>query len=323
MDTGKKDKDVFNDISQQYGLKTTRKNKTTVLYELDEKDGYGKMLVNRLFPGIDIYYNDYNTTYDFGGKFDMDNYLELSYSHEGTYEFELKDNRCIYVGEGEFIALHNIFESLHSRFPQRIFKGFAITFDIVTVNKLLQELFKELSIDIGTITGRLCAGGNVYVLKGDQEIQTVLEKIYHADPCSQAAYIKVKVLELLHLLSNGTVSDMKYSSRYYEKSTVLKVKHIKDHLTGELARHMTIDQLSKEHNITKTMLKTCFKDIYGLPPYEYLKKTRMNHAAELLRQGKYTVSEIAGLVGYQNASKFSSAFRDVMGVAPREYQKQY
>lgn len=322
MHTGKKDRDVFFDITQ-LGFKTTRKSGNTVLFELDEKDGYGKMLVNNLYPGINIYYNDYNTTNDFGGSFDMDNYLELSYSHEGTYEFELKDNRCIYIGEGEFIALHNIFESLHSRFPQQIFKGFAITFDIITVNKLLQGLFRELSIDINTITGRLCGDSKVYVLKGDQELQSVLEKIYHADPYSQAAYIKVKVLELLHLLSTGTISDMKHSCRYYEKNTVLKVKHIKDHLTEELTRHMTIDQLSKEHNLTKTMLKTCFKDIYGLPPYEYLKKTRMNHAAVLLRQEKYSISEVAGLVGYQNASKFSSAFKNVIGMSPREYAKQY
>ncbi len=317
-----KNNNSFIDIAQ-FDLKTARKSGDTVLYELDDKNGYGKMLMCRIFPGIDVYYNDYNTACDFAGKFDMDKYFELGYSHEGTYEFELRDNRCIYIGEGEFIALCNIFESLRSRFPQKIFKGFGIIFDIETVNKLLKGYLKEFSIDLGLIIDSLCTDGNIFVLKGDSEIQSILEKIYFSDPSRQLAYIKIKVLELLNLLSNGITVEMKYKCRYYEKNTVLKVKNVKEHLTEELSRRVTIDQLAKEHNITKTMLKTCFKDIYGLPPYKYLKKIRMNHAAVLIKQGKYSISEVGGLVGYQNASKFSSAFKDVMGVSPREYSKRY
>ncbi len=322
MDAGKLEKDTFIDISQ-FGLKTTQKSGDTVLYELDDQDGYGKMLVCRLFPGVDIYYNDYNTTYEFAGKFELDKYFELSYSQEGTYEFELKDNRCIYIGEGEFMAFHNIFESLRSRFPQRVFKGFGIIFDIKTVNDLLQDYFKELSIDLSRIIENLCTESNIFVIKGNPEIQAILEKIYFADPYRQLAYVKIKVLELLYLLNSGITAGMKYKCRYYEKSTVLKVKQAKDHLTEDLSRHITIEQLSKEHNITKTMLKTCFKDIFGLPPYEYLKKARMNQAAFLIKQGKYSISEVGGLVGYQNASKFSGAFKDVMGMTPSEYGKRF
>ncbi len=322
MEAGRKEKGIFIDISQ-FGLKIAGKSENAVLYELDDKDGYGKMLVYRLFPGIEIYYNDYNTNFDFAGKFDLNDYIELSYTHEGTYEFELKDNRCIYIGEGEFIAFYNIFESLRSRFPQKIYKGFEIMFDINTINKSLKDYFKEFSIDLSRIIESLCVDGNIFVLKGNDEIQNILEKIYYSDPFRQPAYIKLKVLELLHLLSNGITAEIEYKCRYYEKYTVLKVKHVKEHLTEELSRHITIEQLAKEHKITKTMLKTCFKDIYGLPPYEYLKKIRMNHAAVLIKQGKYLIGEVGGMVGYQNASKFSSAFKDVMGMTPREYGKRY
>ena len=43
-------------------------------------------------------------------------------------------------------------------------------------------------------------------------------------------------------------------------------------------------------------------------------------AAELLRQTNRTVLDIAGQFGYDNASKFAKAFRDVIGVSPREYR---
>ena len=49
---------------------------------------------------------------------------------------------------------------------------------------------------------------------------------------------------------------------------------------------------------------------------------RMKQAAALLRQTQATIAEIASQVGYENQSKFATAFRDVMKIAPAEYRKQ-
>ena len=47
----------------------------------------------------------------------------------------------------------------------------------------------------------------------------------------------------------------------------------------------------------------------------------MNRAAELLRADREkSVAEIAGLVGYDSASKFAIAFRKIMGMSPVEYR---
>ena len=46
----------------------------------------------------------------------------------------------------------------------------------------------------------------------------------------------------------------------------------------------------------------------------------MHGAAELLRSTDRTVLDIAGQFGYDNASKFARAFRDVIGVSPNEYR---
>ena len=43
-------------------------------------------------------------------------------------------------------------------------------------------------------------------------------------------------------------------------------------------------------------------------------------AAALLRETDRTVLDIACQFGYDNASKFARAFRDVIGVSPREYR---
>jgi len=46
----------------------------------------------------------------------------------------------------------------------------------------------------------------------------------------------------------------------------------------------------------------------------------MNKAAIMLKQTKENISEIAHKVGYNNSSKFASAFKDVIGKSPKEYR---
>ena len=48
----------------------------------------------------------------------------------------------------------------------------------------------------------------------------------------------------------------------------------------------------------------------------------MEKAAELLRRGEQSVSEIASAVGYDSPSRFSAAFRERYHMLPTEYRKQ-
>lgn len=45
----------------------------------------------------------------------------------------------------------------------------------------------------------------------------------------------------------------------------------------------------------------------------------MTHAASLIKEGNYNISEVAFLVGYQELSNFSRAFKKYFNVSPREY----
>ena len=47
----------------------------------------------------------------------------------------------------------------------------------------------------------------------------------------------------------------------------------------------------------------------------------MMSAAKILKDTNKNILEIAGDYGYENGSKFSAAFKKVMGVSPSEYRK--
>ena len=68
-------------------------------------------------------------------------------------------------------------------------------------------------------------------------------------------------------------------------------------------------------------MKQCFKGIYGVSMYAYMKEYRMNAAALMLKNTDEPVIAVAGKVGYTNPGKFSAAFRSVLGVTPTEYRK--
>ncbi len=56
-----------------------------------------------------------------------------------------------------------------------------------------------------------------------------------------------------------------------------------------------------------------FKQVYGVPVYHYIKEYRLEQAAvELVRSAK-PITQIAQNAGYDNASKFSEAFRKRYG----------
>ncbi len=84
---------------------------------------------------------------------------------------------------------------------------------------------------------------------------------------------------------------------------------------------LTIACLADKHQISATNLKKYFKEIYGLSIYAYLKEKRIQKAAELLRETNHEIGKIAGMVGYDNASKFSNSFKSIMGINPSEYKK--
>jgi len=64
-----------------------------------------------------------------------------------------------------------------------------------------------------------------------------------------------------------------------------------------------------------------FSHIYGDTPYAYLKKYKMNLAAQWLSENKMKIGDIALELGYSNASKFAKAFQSVYGMLPKDYRK--
>lgn len=56
-----------------------------------------------------------------------------------------------------------------------------------------------------------------------------------------------------------------------------------------------------------------------MTPKAYIINFRIQYACELLKSGKYRISDVADIVGYRDVYYFSKSFKKIKGVSPSEY----
>ena len=83
---------------------------------------------------------------------------------------------------------------------------------------------------------------------------------------------------------------------------------------------LDVTRITKMLYISRTKLYYKIKGLTGETPSNFFRTYKLNRAAELLKSGKYTVSEIADLCGFSTQSHFSVVFKKQFGVTPSEYK---
>lgn len=99
-----------------------------------------------------------------------------------------------------------------------------------------------------------------------------------------------------------------------------QISPIIDHIKENYHSEMTLDGLAAMIGLSPQYLCRLFKDCYHMRPFEYLAKERIRQAKLMLVQDKYTVNEIAQLVGYNDCSYFCSVFKKHEGISPAEFR---
>ena len=97
---------------------------------------------------------------------------------------------------------------------------------------------------------------------------------------------------------------VKYMHENYTKSTI------------------TVDELARLSEVSRSYFDRCFKQAYGVSPKEYLTELRMQRVRELLSVG-YGIAEAADAVGYSDFYHFCKQFKKRHGISPGVYKKSH
>ena len=82
-----------------------------------------------------------------------------------------------------------------------------------------------------------------------------------------------------------------------------------------------VDILSSQHHMSRTSFFNKLKALTGYAPADYIRMIRLQHAAKLLKQGEYTITEIADMIGFSDAKYFREVFKKYYNVSPSQFNK--
>lgn len=286
-------------------------------------DAGNSMSRHTVFDGIDLMFLDVKQeTIQFYAKSHTKTFA-INHCEEGRIECKFTSGDYLYMGPGDMsIGWHIHADYQHENyFPTKLFKGIVLLVDVEKAQPVLDALVTEARIDLTQLANRFCEHSDFGMMMEETEsVRQIFSSLYKVPDQIKGHYFKLKVIEIFLLLSViSTTNHEKRSS--YRKQQVDIVKAVNEHISTQFMKRITIDSLSDQFDIPTSTLKRCFKGVYGTTIHHYLKECRINAAKHLLQESDQSILEIANAVGYENGSKFTSAFKEATGVTPSAYRK--
>ena len=84
---------------------------------------------------------------------------------------------------------------------------------------------------------------------------------------------------------------------------------------------MTIAELCQKFSMSRSSLQILFKENMDISPKKYINEMKLEKSRQMICENKYTISEIALMLGFNSIHYFSRAFTQKYHMAPSEYSK--
>ena len=279
----------------------------------------GKGLVTTYFvlPGIQLVFLDLVSDETFSSKVFDPNILQITYCISGRYECEFSDNTSSYLPEGYMSIFKTRRIPMSFSFPLGKCLAVSLVIDKDKTDRTSVEYLKTNGIDLMSLGDKL---GDIFVFKADK-LKNIFDDLLRAGEKEDISYFRIKTAEILYFiskLSGNNGCDL----RYYDSGKISAVKGAREVMIKDPGERIKVEELAALSHMSVSLFNSVFSRIYGDTPYSYLKKYKMNIAASRLSDSDDDICDIAMDLGYNNASKFSVAFKSYYGQLPKDYRKK-
>jgi len=101
------------------------------------------------------------------------------------------------------------------------------------------------------------------------------------------------------------------------------VKKAQDQIKKNFSKANTIEELITDVPASRRNLVRRFKLVTGITPIEYLQKTRIEAAKQMLEQSRYSILEVMLESGYNDLKTFRTLFKKTVGMTPKMYRDKF
>lgn len=298
-------------------------NITEYTYSDDTGDAY--IVVYRPFPGVEVaYISAHMGEFDFSliEKNCRHQYASIYYCREGRMEQET-ENEFFYLMPGDCSIMIQDKREKKFRLPLKHYHGISIGIALDLLETPLLTFLDNCDCAPLEALKHICGEISHVALRSSDTAKKFFEEIYEVDLEWRLGYLRVKLPELFYRMKHA-----KTDSHYYDRSLVPRtqvelVKTVTDYITQNLNEKITVKQLTLEFGISDTYLQNAFRSVYGMPVISFIRVQKMQSAAQVLIHTTRTIDEIAEEFGYENESKFSAAFKKIMGDPPGIFRKEH
>lgn len=291
------------------------------VYRLANETGTGKITVYQVLDGIELYYNDMHMAYCKQNQTVAKNVIEINHCRVGRYECSFGENSLCYAAAGDLSISAAMKKKSFSAFPLNHYHGITIVIKLDEIPSEIRQLMELFNIDLNHIQEYICEANRCCLMRANTSIEHIFSELYHVREQRKPGYMKIKMMELLLFFSDLDQAEEVHQTYYYNQNQVKLIKDVAAYIIKDLTKHYTIEQLSQEFEISSTLLKKCFRGVYGTSVYSYLRTYRLQTAQKMLMETMEPITVIANKIGYENPNKFTSAFKKLCGATPTDFRK--
>ena len=309
-------------------VQSVAENDNAHVLRIQSSTGEGYMTLYIVMKGVYVMFDEFHLESCESEFKNMKNVFCIDHCRQGRIEHENLIGDKFYMESGDLKLGRRINHSGSIHMPNGYYYGMTIGFEIGEAEKSIKSELSGVDIDIGAIVEKFSSDKEYFIrrdslLKNDEYIDHVLSEMYNVPKEIRMDLFKVKIMELLlrlKMLDKTLYTDDRI---YIPAGQAEKIKEVHKLIIDSPSKNYTVEVLSQMFDIPESTLRKNFREIYGSPIYKYIKKFKINKAAELLKNDRsLKVSDVAESVGYDNPSKFAAAFKDVMGITPLEYKQK-
>ena len=316
-------------------VQSIAENDNSHVLRIQSPTGEGYMTLYVVMKGVYVMFDEFHLEACESEFKNMENVFCIDHCRQGRIEHENLLGNKFYMESGDLKLGRRINHSGRIHMPNGYYYGMTIGFEIGEAEKSIKSELPGIDIDLEAIVEKFSSSDKFdspaeeyfirrdSLLKNDEYIDRILDEMYNVPIEIRMDHFKVKIMEILlrlKMLDKTLYTDDRV---YIPASQADKIKEVHKLIIDSPDKNYTVEVLSQMFGIPESTLRKNFREIYGSPIYKYIKKFKINKAAELLKSDRsLKVSDVAESVGYDNPSKFAAAFKDVMGITPLNFKQK-
>ncbi len=291
----------------------------------DNKYESGTEVIYQLQPGIMLRVMDFLILVDEADETSIP-------QNKLIFSFKLRGNSTLTVdGFGDFDISAGSFWVSYTGKPHRYVEAgtanqqFLMVMLVCEPDVLLQSPFDQEAENLPECIQRVLIGEEQVAEKFTMNMDLIqaLAVLLNSDTADSynRPFLQAKTVELICL----ALRNVSQQESLRGKSLISQKEHKAVEKACQLLQQQwqsppAQEELIKAVGIGRSQLTKCFKLIYGYSITDYVLNIRMQHAQQLLTEGKLNVTQVALEVGYEHSNNFVSAFKRRFGITPKAFQ---